>query len=736
MRNLLGRLHSRRMPELIRIAAAWNVPLLDESKSDVVSTLYRAMIDPRAVRDLWDHLTDDERAVAAVLAGASGSGDAPTVGELAARLGIDEERARTTALGLYRAGILAREGDDEPLPVGALPRLLMPREVALNFRRIEDEMAAGDLARAPLRVLIELLDDGELEGAARAWGLRTLPGVSPRQDLASRVLRLVNDASRIERVVQGRSRDAAGIWRAVRAAEGPIPLHDAAEQAGLSGTSTETVARRRNALAELEGSLLVWHAYHRDGTRWLFIPAEIRDPGESVPAELPPLHSATLAEHDRAAWHSPNAVAWDLLTILRVVSGRSSPIWDASAPAPRWLSRAVAHRLWFGERDGTPPGYLELLRELGMAEGVLVIDEGARTPRIVPGPHARAWRERGFRVQTDRLRERWLRWPRWVEGEPAGIVELWGADWRGLRPRLLAALGDPEIGLVPDRWVTLESLSARIVARFPALLGPSLLAATARMAGEAGAGASEEEARAAALGDVVSFELGGPFVWFGITRVLDRPGQPRAVSVTASGAALAARKPLPAEADAGESASPVAIGASGELALQLPTPHRVWALSAFAELVDLGPVSHYRITETSFANALHAGIERDQIVTFLERVSGGPLPPDLATSLDEWSRALPRAELRRAVVVRADDDRAASGILATLREQGWSVEAHGSQAVVVTFPEARSAADGEEDRLAAALHAAGLVPHWTRSHWEDGQTIAGDAAAKNEGVPD
>jgi hypothetical protein len=58
-------------------------------------------------------------------------------------------------------------------------------------------MAAGDLARAPLRALIELLDDAELEGAARLWGLRSLPGVATRQELSRRLLPLVNDPSRI-----------------------------------------------------------------------------------------------------------------------------------------------------------------------------------------------------------------------------------------------------------------------------------------------------------------------------------------------------------------------------------------------------------------------------------------------------------------------------------------------------------------------------------------------------------
>ena len=120
-------------------------------------------------------------------------------------LGSNETEARETALRLYRAGILAREGDDEPLPIGVVPRLIMPRELAHQVRRVQDEMAAGNLTQSPLRVLIELLDDAELEAAARIWGLRTVPGVANRRDLSSRLLRLINDPARVEQVTRPRS---------------------------------------------------------------------------------------------------------------------------------------------------------------------------------------------------------------------------------------------------------------------------------------------------------------------------------------------------------------------------------------------------------------------------------------------------------------------------------------------------------------------------------------------------
>lgn len=712
MRNLLGRLHARRLPELLRIAEVWSVPLYVESKSEVVGALYRAMTDPRTMRDVWERLDPAERAMVDALTDASDAAVAPTVDELAARLEVAATDARETALRLYRIGILFREGDDEPLPIGAVPRLLLPRELALQVRRIQDEMAASNLAQSPLRVLLELLDDAELEAAAKIWGLRTVPGVARRRDLAVRLLRLINDPARVARVVRGRDRDAVAVWNIVSAAPGPALLADVATGAGLGGSDTVTVARLRAALAELEGALLVWHAYKSDGTRWLFVPAEIRSPGESQASVLPELIAIELEPGLAPSWRHPDAVAWDLLTLLRIVSTPQTPVWEASESPPRWLLRAVVPRLWFGGKDGPPVGYLELLQALALAEGILAVDEDARPRRIVAGPHARGWRGSAFAAQTTRLRDRWLRLPRWVEGEPAGVVDVWGADWRGMRPRLLSALADPEIGLLPPRWATLESVALRLAARYPRLLGPSFTAATARLGGEAGAGVDEEEARAAALSDVIALELGGPFVWFALAETVDRPGHTRAIRLTESGGALARRQPEPAEDDAGASLAPLIVDPSGEITLQSPSPDRVWALTAFSELVDLGRQSHYRLTPGSLGAALSAGVEFDQIVRFLERGSRQPLPKELAANLTTWARGFHRVGMRRAVILRPDDAAERPALIQVLAEAGWTAEPLGELGVLVSLTSGAADVDQGEDALIGTLRAAGHAPRW------------------------
>src|SRR5690348_9367193 len=127
MRNLLGRLHARPAADLGRIAAFWRVPVADAPGPAQVGALYRAMIDPRAARAVWDRLDLDERAMTRLLALADGPDALLALPDLANRLGLPETTARDVAIRLYRVGMVARDGDDEPLPVGVAPRLFMPR---------------------------------------------------------------------------------------------------------------------------------------------------------------------------------------------------------------------------------------------------------------------------------------------------------------------------------------------------------------------------------------------------------------------------------------------------------------------------------------------------------------------------------------------------------------------------------------------------------------------------------
>src|SRR5690606_38960881 len=137
---------------------------------------------------------------------------------------------------LFHWGILAREGDEQELPVGATPKLFIPRELGLDFRRVLDEIESGDQSTLPLRTLLELRDDPDIEESAQRWGIRVIPGLRRRHDLVAAMLRQVNSTRRIDTVIEDLGPAATSLWTVVRgeAEIGPVRLTEAIEGAGLT----------------------------------------------------------------------------------------------------------------------------------------------------------------------------------------------------------------------------------------------------------------------------------------------------------------------------------------------------------------------------------------------------------------------------------------------------------------------------------------------------------------------
>jgi len=707
MRNLMGRLHARDDAELARIAAFWGVTG-GRGRQGLIGALFRVLSDARAARDAWERLHPTERVMARQLALAAGDEAAPTLPELAARLGVGEEDARQTAARLYRIGIVSREGDGEALPVGQLPRLFLPREIAAVFRRVQDEIEAGDLRGTPLRALIELLDDAEIEAAAAVWGIPVVPGLRGREELVRLLLRQMGDPERLAKVLAGLGRDAGRLWQVVTAAEegAALPLARAVAEAGLDGDDPRATERRRAALDALETALLVWHSYRPEGERSIFVPGELRAPSPPPSPALPALEPVIASLVEAPPWRHPDALAWDLLTLLRELAPATGQVSAASAPAGeagRGRLRRLNSRLWHRGEDLPPLGYVDFLLALARAEGVIEEEEpGSESgrPRLVLAPGARSWRDRAFPEQTERLRWWWLASTDWIEGRERGEVEVWGVDWRGARRRLLALLADAELGLEAGAWYTVDSVTARIAARDPELLGSTFTAATARVAGEAGAGGDEAEARAAAIADVVRVECETALAWFGLVELADVPGKTRAVRVVV-------RAPAEREAPGREGAPALAVTAGGGIALRQPSPLRVWALSAFAELEALDRVSRYRLSPASLARALAAGFDLEQVTTFLTRQSGQPLPTAVADTLQEWARGYRRVRLRRAVVVAPDDPETVPAIERLLTERGFPVSRLAGTGLLV---EGRGDGADLEASVSTRLREAGYAP--------------------------
>ncbi|MBA2290394.1 MAG: hypothetical protein H0V98_08430, partial [Chloroflexia bacterium] len=387
VRNLLGRLNARSSGDIIRIAERWQIPLSGNDARRHVGALYRTMTDIRAARTFYAHLTPEPAALVASLAVASSG--LRTLAEIAELVSLPEGATRDAAVWLFYAGVLAREGDRQELPVGATPRLFQPRELEQVFTRVRDEIELGDMRRESLRSLMSILDDGDIEEAARAWGLQVIPGLRSRDQLTEELQRLMDEPDRVKRVSGTLSQDGTALWEAIREAserDGGMLLSDALVETGLlpSGSTSPRdalrAARILQALQDVERRLLIWHSYDNDGRRWLFVPHEIRHPGMR-PRTLPLDPLTPVPDDDVTADPTchPHALAWDLLTLMRELASHRSPVWQPGEPLARGWQRQINGQLWFAGEQTPPEGYTGFLLSLALMVGI--IEPGTKPAR-------------------------------------------------------------------------------------------------------------------------------------------------------------------------------------------------------------------------------------------------------------------------------------------------------------------------------------------------------------------
>jgi hypothetical protein len=687
MRNLLGRLLERPPADLERIARAWAIELRGADRHTDVSYLYRTMTDIWAMRDVWERVPEEGRRIARVLETREGA--ACTRDELAAETGIAPDAAKRELQRLYDSGIVSVEEmrEDE----GARPesRYFLPREMGMMVERVEAERQAPSPRELTLDDLLASVLYPELEEAATAWGARVIPAMHARGELVNTVREQLARPERVERLIGAASAPARNAWVRLKTAGGALPLDEL-----LPPADVPLISRRR-IVRELAGPLLLWHGYDGD-TRLAIVPRAILNP-EPPKVEPPPeprlVDDAAVAP---PAWTFPCAAAWDLLTLLREVT-QSAPRWRPLVEGDPALERRLRRRLWQTDHESLdlPVGYIPFLTRVGAGMGVLREDD----ERAFPGDMAQQWREHAFTTAQQRMVATWTEMEEWVEGRERVDANLYGASWPKLREILIQALGELE----EERWHDENRFIERLLKTQPELLRQATLTAVGaprRARIDTAADAAERRQRLLAL--VVGTTLETAAVWLGLAeRSYELETEQPVLRVTPFGRWIAGRRVEPQLSPATPGTAPLAVSAGFQVQLQRPTPRRVWALSAFAELQSLGRVTTWSLTAEALIRALAGGIDLSQITAFLERQNGGPLPQNVTYTLSEWDRGYRRVWLRRAVLLVPEEGEDPAPIAAALTDAGLAPEtlADGRIALIYDDPDA-----GE--RLYTAAHRA------------------------------
>jgi DNA-binding transcriptional ArsR family regulator len=564
--------------------------------------------------------------------------------------------------------------------------------------QVKWEQEAGDPSMEPVLVLLQRMDEAGLIELARELGYSFIPAVSQRAELVSYIETRLTDPGYIELAVRTLDPQAMQLWRWLTQHLLPARPDDVRAALGFSSTDLRTAV---HAMARRG---LLWRGYgNTDGDKGLrlVIPDVIRFPTRPEPSPPPDLVEIDASQVATSDWIHPDALAWDLLTLLRERMNRSVARLGNDAGQGAASSRRTNPRYWRGLSGPPPTGYLAFLGYLAAGLG-LVMDRDTPAP---VGERLTHWTRLSFEEQTHRMIDLWRNAAEWFEGATLESFHAWGADWPGLRRALLSSLAE----LGEDRWFTLDSFARRFAASHPAALGAHVTVAVVHEPVDVPATSRQQGAVRRATEITVMTAC----AWLGLVELVGVPKGPLLMRVTRLGSLIAAGTQAEAEEPARE-APPLSMHPNFDILLLTPSSRRVWALSAFADLSHLDRVSIYRLTEQSVLRSLEAGVSVRNVVRFLEHQNGSPLPQNVAYALHEWEQRHRIVGIRASLLLDVDGEPAAGEIERILREHSISAERLPGDRLLVSLPQGGDVAAFVE-RIARILREAGHIPRILRN---------------------
>jgi hypothetical protein len=673
-RNLLTLLMDMPPADIRAAAEFWGVRLTKRTHADNVALLYQEVTDRWRLEDVLDDLPPLAREVAGALALEHEEGVPREA--LMVRFGVDPLDLTDALDLLRRAAIAYRQGTG---------LWYLPREMATLIARAIRERQREVAGSVSVAQVLPALDLDVLQEAARRWHVPDASGpLGPgdRERLLHGLRQRIGQPRALAEAEATLSPGARRVVAALREDEEPLSLDDAATLVAAGGAEGD----RRAMLRELTASLLACHGWQH-GERVLVMPGEFRNPA-MVQEPLPPL--VAVSAESLHGWRHPHALAWDVLTLLRLAESQSVR-WPSGGLAALAEDHAfaayIAPRFWLGIEAETPPAAaIAFLAALARGRGLLAEQE-TDGRRAVAARDPVAWAKQRFAEQTRALFATWRGLAAWPEGHGTAIT-LWGVDWPAFRGRLLDALAACQ----PGHWYRADALLDRLAHVRPPLLGEQFTAATA-------VATADRDAVARACAETT---LRAALTWFGAVE-WGRTSDGAAARITDVGWWLLGRGPEPAAPPFG--GTPLAIQPDCTVLVLHAEPAHLWPLLALADVETLDRVSVYRITAGTLRRALRRGLSFAQVVRFLEQRTGGPLPDAVRTTLEDWARAVRRVVLERAVLLSADDPE--------IRDEAVEIaKAHG--ATILPLPDGRVLLHVPEHagELEGRLKAADLTPIW------------------------
>lgn len=723
MKNLLGRLMSRPLEELRAIAASWGTLTRDAnpSQNDLAIAAYHTMVDPSAVRAIWENTEIEDRAfliwlinqrnMLAIVDDLPGLIDRP-LDETAALL----ERLRRIGLVdvdevMVRGSRVVSSGDNLYAWAArnnseAIPRRVVSiaTEAAKVLRDIIEESKRPAPFEEPFHALLESHEQADIQRIASTW---KLPEASRyyKSELIGIMSEFLATGQGKAMLLSSLSPAAQGLFQYLEAEGGKAPAGTVKKH--FSWGEREL----RAASIALIQRALVWDVL--DGERrYLFIPRDLLKGGPTGLARIPAYAQPKLDAPTpyNVASRYPYEMAWDILTLLAEASHTDLQLTLQDTRITKRVAKKVNESFLQPEdlKTGATSEYVDLVVHIAQALGLLTERPGEQ-PALTLSSRVEEWAKHNFDAQRRRLFGMWLEDRKWSEPATYGTIYWWNSDLTGARKRLIKQILELPVG----KWISLEGFLKTVHLTDPFIIwGQDELVRRYGLRALQGFRNQWFEIEGRIVADMIRTMLH----WLGVVD-LGRDKQKRLLSFRLTEAAHSLLDPESQLTDGDGSRddhSSILVQPNFEVLVLKPDSRVLWTLVRVADLVRHDRVSVYNINKESVLRAVECGLPASEIVSFFTTNTNKHLPQNVAQSISDWARLIKHAHIQRATLIEVEDSSILDEMLASRKTRKFILRRLSPTIAVAALPGVGDTArDDPWQRLMKELRTAGYVPRFS-----------------------
>jgi hypothetical protein len=475
---------------------------------------------------------------------------------------------------------------------------------------------------------------------------------------------------------------------------------------------------------------LLWDILQDEGRdvvrRYLFIPRDLINGGSQVGTTK--ISPYMLPKLDAPAPYGvitklPYELAWDLLTLLAEASQGELQLTLQDTRITKRVAKKVNENFLHPEDMKAGSEYIDMVVHLAQSLGLLAETHGDQ-PALAITPRIDEWAAHNFDSQRRRLYGMWQEDRKWSEPATYGTIYWWNSDLTGARKRLIKHL----LELPVNKWISVEGFLRQIHMTEPFLIwDQEELVKRYGLRALQGFRNHWFEIEGRIIADMLRSMLN----WLGAVDVgKDKQKRFVAFRITEEGRGLFDPE-HPWQDQPGTAPRPLLVQPNFEILVLHPDSRVLWTLLRLADLVRHDRVSAYVINKESILRAVESGLSPESITRFLHDNTGKDLPQNVAQSVSDWARLIKYAAINRVTLIEVEDPAVLDEMAASRKTRKYIARRLTPTIAVASLPDVGdSARDDPWQRLMKELRSAGYVPRFQSELMDSGTLhIAGNGKA-------